>query len=89
VKQYMKNKRKHHYKNGWLDIPQQYAYLKNNASKRNPGGSRKRRALRDMTAGKPSKQARKGAGGNRTGEKEDDMGSQDDDEEQRERMEEE
>jgi hypothetical protein len=45
VKQYMKNKRKHHYKNGWLDVPERYAYLKDNAYKRNPTSSRKKRAL--------------------------------------------
>jgi hypothetical protein len=41
----MKNKRKHHYKNGWLDVPERYAYLKDNADKRNPTSSRKKRAL--------------------------------------------
>jgi hypothetical protein len=45
VKQYIKNKRKNHYKNGWLDVPEKYTYLKNNASKRDPTGSRKKRAL--------------------------------------------
>jgi len=45
VKQYMKNKRKHHYKNGWLDVPERYAYLKDNAYKRKPTSSCKKRAL--------------------------------------------
>ena len=44
VKQYAKNKRKNHYGNGWLEVPQKYAYLKQNASKRNQTASRKKRA---------------------------------------------
>ena len=42
----MKNKRKHHYRHGWLDVPEKYAYLKHNAGKRNPAASRKKAALR-------------------------------------------
>jgi hypothetical protein len=45
VKQFTKNKRRNHYRNGWLDVPEKYAYLKNNASMRNPTASRKKAAL--------------------------------------------
>lgn len=45
VKQFLKNKRRNHYRNGWLDVPAKYAYLKNNASMRDPTGSRKKKAL--------------------------------------------
>jgi hypothetical protein len=50
VKQYTKNKRKNHYKNGWLDVPDKFSYLKDNASKRDPTGSRKKRALNPAVA---------------------------------------
>jgi hypothetical protein len=50
VKQYIKNKRKHHYKNGWLDVPAKYAYLKHNAGKRNPTASRRKKALHSTVA---------------------------------------
>jgi hypothetical protein len=45
VKQFMKNKWRNHYRNGWLDVPVKYAYLKNNASMRDPTASRKKTAL--------------------------------------------
>jgi hypothetical protein len=45
VKQFMKNKRKHHYANGWLEVPARYAYLKKNSLKRNPSASRSKKAL--------------------------------------------
>jgi hypothetical protein len=50
VKQYTKNKCKNHYKNGWLDVPDTFSYLKDNASKRDPTGSRKKRALNPAVA---------------------------------------
>lgn len=34
VRQYIKNKRKHAYAKRYLDVPDKYNYLKNNASKR-------------------------------------------------------
>jgi len=51
VKQFVKNKRKNHYANGWLEVPGKYAYLKQNAMKRNQTASRSKRAL---AAGGPS-----------------------------------
>jgi hypothetical protein len=45
VKQFVKNKRKNHYANGWLDVPEKYKYLKQNSRKRNPAGSRSKKAL--------------------------------------------
>lgn len=59
VKQYAKNKRKNHYDNGWLEVPQKYAHLKGNASKRNPTASRKKRAFSDIGGG--TKNANKGS----------------------------
>ncbi|KAF8054995.1 hypothetical protein FPV67DRAFT_1681016 [Lyophyllum atratum] len=49
VKQYFKNKRKNHYKNGWLDVPERYKYLKDTSAKRDQAGSRVKRvkAARD------------------------------------------
>ncbi|KAJ7891645.1 hypothetical protein B0H14DRAFT_3428431 [Mycena olivaceomarginata] len=44
AKQYVKNKRRNAYKHGWLEVPAQYAYLKDNSAKRDQSGSRKRRA---------------------------------------------
>jgi hypothetical protein len=51
VKQYMKNKRKHHYRHGWLDVPERYKYLKNNSDKRNPNGSRRKKGLGAVETG--------------------------------------
>jgi len=45
VKQFVKNKRKNHYANGWLEVPAKYAYLKQNSMKRNPTASRSKKAL--------------------------------------------
>jgi hypothetical protein len=45
VKQFVKNKRKNHYANGWLEVPAKYAYLKQNSIKRNPTASRSKKAL--------------------------------------------
>jgi hypothetical protein len=47
VKQFVRNKRKNHYTNGWLDVPDKYAYLKSNSKKRNPAGPRVKKALRN------------------------------------------
>ncbi|KAF9470410.1 hypothetical protein BDN70DRAFT_939735 [Pholiota conissans] len=55
VKQYIKNKRAHHYHNGWLEVPAKYAYLKENTKKRNPSGSRVKRAKNVMAAKKKAK----------------------------------
>jgi len=52
----MKNKRGHLYGIGQLAVPEKYAYLKDNASKRDPSGSRKKRALSAVTM--TGKQAR-------------------------------
>ncbi|KAG6835495.1 hypothetical protein H0H93_000840, partial [Arthromyces matolae] len=43
VKQYFANKRKNHYKNNWLPVPERYAHLKATSAKRNPNGSRVKR----------------------------------------------
>lgn len=43
VKQFMKNKCKNHYRNGWLEPPAKYAYLKQNSSMRDPTASRTKR----------------------------------------------
>jgi len=52
VKQFLKNKRKNHYRNGWLDVPDKYAYLKTNAGMRDPTASRKKKALSSTAAAK-------------------------------------
>ncbi|KAG6823087.1 hypothetical protein H0H92_011433 [Tricholoma furcatifolium] len=43
VKQYFRNKRKHLYRHGWLDVPEKFHYLKETSAKRNPTGSRVKR----------------------------------------------
>ncbi|KAJ3501991.1 hypothetical protein NLJ89_g9088 [Agrocybe chaxingu] len=58
VKRYMKNKRSHHYSSGWLDVPEKYKYLKDNSSKRDPNGSRVKRAKAELAAKKSRKAAR-------------------------------
>jgi hypothetical protein len=45
VAQYMKNKRNHLYSIGQPEVSEKYAYLKDNASKCDPTGSHKKRAL--------------------------------------------
>jgi hypothetical protein len=50
VKQFLKNKRRNHYRNGWLDVPEKYRYLKNNVSKRNPTASRRKKAFSSTAA---------------------------------------
>ena len=44
IKQYFKNKHKHHYKNGWLTPSSRYDHLKDNSAKRSTDGSRVKRA---------------------------------------------
>ncbi|KAF5315125.1 hypothetical protein D9619_007520 [Psilocybe cf. subviscida] len=44
VKQFFKNKRKNHYRNGWLAVPERYAHMADVSSKRNPAGSRTKTA---------------------------------------------
>jgi hypothetical protein len=58
VKQYLKNRRGNHYANGWLDVPAKYDYLKGNSQKRNPSGSRRKKALSAAVAAQ--KKAKKG-----------------------------
>lgn len=48
AKQFLGNKRQHAYDMGWIDVPEKYTYLKENASKRNPTGSRKKTALQHV-----------------------------------------
>ncbi|KIY51356.1 hypothetical protein FISHEDRAFT_56863 [Fistulina hepatica ATCC 64428] len=46
AKQAAKNRRSTMYKNGDLDVPEKYHHLRDNAMKRNPGGSRKKAAFK-------------------------------------------
>lgn len=62
VKQYVKNKRKNHYAHGWLEVPEKYTYLKQNSSKRDPGGSRSKKALMGVPVAKKRGQKRQVAG---------------------------
>ncbi|KAK7452186.1 hypothetical protein VKT23_012289 [Stygiomarasmius scandens] len=62
AKQYLKNKRKNAYKNGWLIVSDKYSHLKANAAKRSVSGSRrsKAKAVReDREAQKAARQAKK------------------------------
>ena len=45
VKQFVKNKRKHHYAHGWLEVPAKFAYLRENSMRRNPTASRSKKGL--------------------------------------------
>lgn len=45
IKQFTKNKRRRCYQKNWLEVPEKYAYLKNNSAKRDPSASRKRRTV--------------------------------------------
>lgn len=53
AKQYMKNRRGHSYRRGYLDPPAKYAYLKENAAKRSdaPRGNGKKRTYEGAIAG--------------------------------------
>jgi hypothetical protein len=66
VKQFVKNKRKNHYANGWLEVPEQYAYLKKNSMKRNPSASRSKKAL-----GHPTENAHAGSSAEQAQERRD------------------
>ncbi|KAJ7653020.1 hypothetical protein B0H17DRAFT_1186397 [Mycena rosella] len=46
VKQFIKNKRRHGYKKGFLVPPAEYAYLKANSAKRNPSAPRGRKSAK-------------------------------------------
>lgn len=50
VKQFIKNKRGNHYRNGWLDVPEKYSHLKKNSLKRDQSGSRKKKAFYNADA---------------------------------------
>jgi hypothetical protein len=51
VKQFVKNKRRYAYRNGWLDVPEKYKYLKTNSAKCDPSASRKRRTVATGSTG--------------------------------------
>jgi hypothetical protein len=61
VKQYLKNRRGNHYANGWLDVPAKYDYLKANSQKRNPSGSRRKKALSATATAQTNARKRNGA----------------------------
>lgn len=50
VKQYLKNRRGDYYRNGRLEVPDKYQYLKANAQQRDPNASRKRKAVADASS---------------------------------------
>jgi len=75
----MKNKRKNHYKNGWLPVPEKYKYLKENSRKRNPQGSRIKRAKSDSSMALSTKaQGKRKAGVPAETDDEDDEDDEDD-----------
>jgi hypothetical protein len=51
-----------HYQNGWLDVPEKYAYLKNNANMCDPTASCKKKALSSTAAAKQTKKGPQGPG---------------------------
>ncbi|KAJ7206882.1 hypothetical protein GGX14DRAFT_456951 [Mycena pura] len=51
VKQYVKNKRNNAYKKGYIDVPPKYAYLKENAAKRDPSKPRGKKASKPSKSG--------------------------------------
>jgi hypothetical protein len=55
ARQYLKNKRSYNYRQGRLDIPEKYQYLKNNAAKRSdaPRGNGYKRKAAHVQAKKP------------------------------------
>lgn len=61
VKQYVKNKRKNGYNKGWLEVPEKYAYLKDNSSKRGTA-PRKKKGLLALEAAQKAKAASKRKG---------------------------
>ncbi|KAJ7851748.1 hypothetical protein B0H13DRAFT_2359844 [Mycena leptocephala] len=60
VKQYIKNKRRHAYKNGWLEPPAKFEYLKANSAKRSPSAPRGRKSKQFLKKTAP-KDAKKSA----------------------------
>jgi len=44
VKQFIKDRRGNHYRKGWLDVPEKYSHLKENAQKRDKSVSRTKKA---------------------------------------------
>ncbi|KAJ7110209.1 hypothetical protein C8R43DRAFT_1113767 [Mycena crocata] len=67
VKQYIKNKRRNAYKNGWLEAPAEYAYLKSNSAKRDPSARRGRRKVPKVATADAKKAAKKRAAVDRAG----------------------
>lgn len=61
VKQYLSNRRKNHYKKGYLTVNPKYAYLKANSAKRDPSASRVKKA-RTVAAKRVAAKARKEKG---------------------------
>lgn len=83
VKQFLKNKRRNHYRNGWLDVPEKYGYLKNNASKRDPTASRRKKAFSTTAAKTTLYVPENGKGRARALDNDqDDQGDQDDQDDQ-------
>lgn len=60
AKQYLKNKRKNAYKNGWLAVPTKYSHLKANAACRSASGMRgsKAKVIRQSREQKKADRAR-------------------------------
>jgi len=59
----LKNRHGNHYAHGWLDVPAKYDYLKRNLQKRNPTGSRRKKALSAAAAAQTRARKRSGAQG--------------------------
>ncbi|KAG6848512.1 hypothetical protein H0H93_016417, partial [Arthromyces matolae] len=81
VKQYFKNKRKNHYRHGWLEVPDKYKHLSETSAKRNPSASRVKRVKSAMEAAKKQKKRRlhKRTEVNGEGNEDVDMSFEDDD----------
>lgn len=62
AKQFVGNKHQHAYDMGWLEVPEKWAHLKVNASKRNPTGSRNKKALQVANSKKAVTKQRLGKG---------------------------
>ncbi|THU96635.1 hypothetical protein K435DRAFT_797171 [Dendrothele bispora CBS 962.96] len=59
IRQYLKNKKKTHYRQGTLEVPKQYGYLRTNAAARDQSKSRKRKAIQDHQRRKENTRATK------------------------------
>ncbi|KAF9023217.1 hypothetical protein BDZ89DRAFT_1136855 [Hymenopellis radicata] len=59
VTQYFRNKRKHNYELGTLEVPERFTYLKNNSDKRDPNGSRRKKADEVLEANRRAKRKEK------------------------------